>query len=124
MSNRVDPVVSVKVPAVQFKSNKNFQTKVILHEGDSGFLRYRHKLINSTGDTQTNREILTTLLTTQGDNTSDCVEKLMSENICYRDLASLTSEDLELMGFSKLKQKNELLDFFSQLPNQNPSLEQ
>ena len=124
MHDQSDTIVSVKVPAVQFESNKNFQTKGILHEGDSGFLRYRHKLINSSGDTQTNREILTTLLTTQGDNASDCVEKLMTENISYRDLASLTLEDLELMGFSRPTQKNELLQFFSQLPNQNPSLEQ
>ncbi|XP_065356667.1 uncharacterized protein daed [Calliphora vicina] len=119
-----NPTVSIKVPAVQFESNKDFQSKGLLYEGDSGFLRYHHKWIQPKGDSQANREILTTLLSTQGDNTSDYVEKLIAENISYRDLASLTHQDLELMGFARPKQRDELLAFFAQLPNQDPSLEQ
>uniref|UniRef100_A0A1I8M7H6 SAM domain-containing protein n=1 Tax=Musca domestica TaxID=7370 RepID=A0A1I8M7H6_MUSDO len=117
-------VISVNVPAVQFESNKEFQTKGILYDGDSGFLRYRHKFIQPKGDTQANREILTTLLATQGDNSSDFVEKLIAEDISYRDLASLKHDDLELMGFNKRKQREELLAFFEQLPNQDPSYKQ
>uniref|UniRef100_A0A1I8NT11 SAM domain-containing protein n=1 Tax=Stomoxys calcitrans TaxID=35570 RepID=A0A1I8NT11_STOCA len=115
--------ISVNVPAVQFESNKEFQTKGILNDGDSGFLRYRHKFVQPKGNTQANREILTTLLSTSGDNSSDFVEKLIAEDISYRDLASLTQEDLELMGFNKRKQQ-ELLSFFAQLPNQDPSYAQ
>lgn len=124
MNEQNNPLVSIKVPAVQFESNKDFQNKGLLYEGDSGFLRYRHKWIQPKGDSQANREILSTLLSTQGDNTSDYVEKLIAENISYRDLASLTHEDLELMGFTRSKQRDELLQFFAQLPNQDPSLEQ
>lgn len=120
----MDPLISVKVPAVQFESNKEFQTKGLLYEGDSGFLRYRHKWMQPKGDTQANREILTTLLSTQGDNTTDYVEKLIAENISYRDLGSLNHQDLELMGFTRPKQREELLGFFAQLPNQDPSYEQ
>ncbi|KAM7352856.1 daedalus [Cochliomyia hominivorax] len=124
MQEHNNPLVSIKIPAVQFESNKEFQTKGLLYEGDSGFLRYRHKWIQPRGDSQANREILNTLLATQGENTSDYVEKLIAENISYRDLASLTKEDLELMGFTRSKQREELMEFFGRLPNQDPSLEQ
>ncbi|XP_023295831.2 uncharacterized protein LOC111678650 [Lucilia cuprina] len=124
MQEQNNPLVSIKVPAVQFETNKDFQNKGLRYEGDSGFLRYRHKWLQPKGDSQANREILNTLLSTQGDNSADCVEKLISENISYRDLASLTHQDLELMGFVRPKQREELLAFFAQLPNQDPSLEQ
>ncbi|XP_075152140.1 daedalus isoform X1 [Haematobia irritans] len=123
MEEHKNPFVSVNVPSVQFESNKEFQTKGLLYDGDSGFLRYRHKFIQPKGDSQANREILTTLLSTQGDNSSDYVEKLIAEDISYRDLASLTQEDLDLMGFNKRTQR-ELLSFFEQLPNQDPSYDQ
>lgn len=124
MQEQNNPLVSIKVPAVQFETNKDFQTKGLRYEGDSGFLRYRHKWIQPKGDSQANREILTTLLATQGDNTADSVEKLIAESVSYRDLGSLTHDDLELMGFTRPKQRDELLAFFGQLPNQDPSLEQ
>lgn len=124
MREQNNPAVSVKVPAVQFESNKEFQTKGLLYEGDSGFLRFHHKWIPPQGDSQANREILTTLLATPGESNSSYIDKFIGENISYRDLGSLTHEDLELMGISWAKQRQELLTFFAQLPNQDPSLEQ
>lgn len=111
------------VSAVQFDANKDFQTRGVNYEGDSGFLRYNHRWMQPKGDTQANREILTTLLATQGENSSDYVEKLIAENISYRDLASLNHTDLELMGFKHHKQREELMRFFLELPNQDPSYE-
>uniref|UniRef100_A0A1A9VI51 SAM domain-containing protein n=1 Tax=Glossina austeni TaxID=7395 RepID=A0A1A9VI51_GLOAU len=107
------------VSAPQLEANKNFRTKGQFYEGNNGFLHCGRKGKQRNG--QANRAVLMTWLMTQFDNGIEAVEKLVAENVCYNDLGSLTKKDLELIGFKNETKKQELLDYFSQLPNQDPT---
>ena len=113
---------SLGVPAVRFDVNKEFQNRSLYHDRDSSIARLQRKpWIRSSNERRSNREALTTLLSSHGDNSNDCIERLLAEEISYRDLASLSSSDLELMGFKDCKERQELITFFSELPNQDPT---
>lgn len=116
---------AMNIPKVKFESNSDFQQVAAAHEGDSGFVKlYKKSWMQPKGDPRVNREVLTTLLASEGGEcVSDCIEKLLDEEISYRDLGSLNEIDLELMGISNHKQREELLNFFKLLPNQDPSYE-
>nr|XP_014086418.1 uncharacterized protein LOC106614977 isoform X2 [Bactrocera oleae] len=114
---------SLGVPAVRFDVNKEFQNRSLYHDRDSSIARLQRKpWIRSSNERRSNREALTTLLSSHGDNSNDCIERLLAEEISYRDLASLSSSDLELMGFKDCKERQELITFFSELPNQDPTI--
>ncbi|XP_011178487.1 uncharacterized protein LOC105209658 isoform X1 [Zeugodacus cucurbitae] len=113
---------SLSVPAVRFDVNKEFQYRNLSHDRDSSIARLQRKSwIRSSNERRSNREALTTLLSSHGENSNDCIEKLLAEEISYRDLASLSSSDLELMGFKDPNERQELMIFFSELPNQDPT---
>ncbi|XP_053961809.1 uncharacterized protein LOC128865442 [Anastrepha ludens] len=115
---------SLNIPAVRFDPNKEFQKRSLTHERDSAFARFQRKSwVRSSGERRSNREALTTLLLSHGDNSSEYIEKLLAEEISYRDLASLSNTDLELMGLKNAKEREELLNFFAELPNQDPAYE-
>uniref|UniRef100_A0A1A9ZEX9 SAM domain-containing protein n=1 Tax=Glossina pallidipes TaxID=7398 RepID=A0A1A9ZEX9_GLOPL len=107
------------VSAPQFDANKDFRPKGLFYEGNNGFLRCGRKGKHRNG--QADPALLMTWLTTPFENGIEAVEKLVAENVCYNDLGSLTKEDLELIGFKDEREKQELLDYFSQLPNQDPT---
>ncbi|KAH8412999.1 hypothetical protein KR009_007379, partial [Drosophila setifemur] len=123
----VPALCSVNMPsAVQFNAKKDFHTKTHQHELDQTFLGndrrpWVQKRVQK--DTRREREVLNALLaTTAGtDYDSNCVDKLITENISYSDLASLTNEDLQLFGFKYPQQRQELLEMFAKMPNQDPS---
>ncbi|XP_017475611.1 PREDICTED: uncharacterized protein LOC108365907 [Rhagoletis zephyria] len=113
---------ALNVPAVRFDASKDFQKRSLTYERDRAFARTQRKTwVRSSGERRSNREALTTLLSSHGDNSGECIEKLLAEEISYRDLASLSSADLELMGFKNSKEREDLLAFFAELPNQDPS---
>lgn len=113
---------SLGVPAVHFDVNKEFQNRGLSHDQDSSIAKFQHKpWIRSNNERRSNREVLMTLLSFHSENSSDCIEKLLAEEISYRDLASLSSSDLELMGFKDPEERLELIKFFSELPNQDPT---
>ncbi|XP_016973097.2 uncharacterized protein LOC108040241 [Drosophila rhopaloa] len=116
-------------PTIQFDAKKDFHTRTHQQELDEAFLGYeRRPWVHQKArkDTRREREILSGLLsstTVETDYASSCVDKLIAENISYRDLASLTDEDLELFGFNSQKQRKQLLEMFDKMPNQDPSYE-
>uniref|UniRef100_A0A1A9WEW5 Uncharacterized protein n=1 Tax=Glossina brevipalpis TaxID=37001 RepID=A0A1A9WEW5_9MUSC len=115
-----DFIAPASAQAAQFEVNKDFQTKGPLYKGDSGFLRpnqHRHR------NEHIDREILKTYLDSEFEDGVDTAEKLISENISPRDLASLTKKDLELIGIKNEKKIDDLLKVFSELPNQYPTYE-
>ncbi|KAH8380922.1 hypothetical protein KR200_009553, partial [Drosophila serrata] len=114
--------------AVQFGANKDFHTHTHQKELDGAFLgNERRPWMKKKGhrDSRHERQILNTLLATnsQTDEVNNCVDKLISEDISYRDLASLTDEDLQLFGFTSDQHRKELLNMFAPMPNQDPSYE-
>ncbi|XP_017075833.1 uncharacterized protein LOC108111024 [Drosophila eugracilis] len=115
--------------AIQFDPKKDFHTHTHQKMLDQGFLgNERRPWIRQKPhkDTRREREILNSLLnstTVEMDEASSCVDKLIAENISYRDLASLTDEDLKLFGFKSEQQRNQLLKMFDKMPNQDPSYE-
>lgn len=114
--------------AVHFDANKDFHKRTHQQVLDSAFLgNERRPWIKKKPhmDSQRERQILNTLLSTtlETDHAGSCVDKLISEDVSYRDLASLTDEDLELFGFKTVQQRNELLAMFAKMPNQDPSYE-
>ncbi|XP_064540981.1 uncharacterized protein daed [Drosophila montana] len=117
------PLLSMNVPpAVQFGASKNFHTHTEQQELDSAFLGYERRpwmQAKAKPNPHREREAITALLSTSKDN----VDKLLEENISYRDLASLTDEDLELFGFAAQKERSKFLKMFALLPNQDPSYE-
>ncbi|XP_017009677.3 uncharacterized protein daed [Drosophila takahashii] len=116
-------------PAIQFDAKKDFHTRTHQQELDEAFLgNERRPWIRQKArkDTRREREILNGLLsstTVEMDYASSCVDKLIAEDISYRDLASLTDEDLELFGFKSANQRKQLLEMFDKMPNQDPSYE-
>lgn len=123
-------VAMAKVPpTIQFEATKNFHSHTEQKELDSAFLGYNRRpwvRQKAHRDTRREREILNGLLcstSVETDYASTCVDKLIAENINYLDLASLTDEDLELFGFKCRKQRQQLLEMFEKIPNQNPSYE-
>ncbi|XP_017022156.1 uncharacterized protein daed [Drosophila kikkawai] len=114
--------------AVQFDANKDFHSRTHQKELDSTFLgNDRRPWIKKKAhmDSRHERQVLNTLLSSslQTDHAGSCVDKLISEDISYRDLASLTDEDLKLFGFTSNQQRKELLELFATMPNQDPSYE-
>uniref|UniRef100_A0A0K8UPJ8 Uncharacterized protein n=1 Tax=Bactrocera latifrons TaxID=174628 RepID=A0A0K8UPJ8_BACLA len=104
---------SLGVPAVRFDVNKEFQNRSLPPDRDSSIARLQRKSwIRSNNEKRSNREALKTLLSSHGDNSNDCIERLLAEEISYRDLASLSSPDLQLMGFKDPKERQELITFF------------
>jgi len=97
-------------PAIQFDAKKDFHTRTHQQELDEAFLgNERRPWIRQKArkDSRREREILSGLLSSTNvemDYASSCVDKLIEENISYRDLASLTDEDLELFGFKSQTQ--------------------
>ncbi|XP_067626260.1 uncharacterized protein daed [Eurosta solidaginis] len=113
---------ALNVPAVRFDANTDFQKRSLTHDRDSAFARLQRKSwVRSSGERRCNREALTTLLSSHGDNSGECIEKLLAEEISYRDLASLANLDLELIGFKNAKEREDLMNFFAELPNQDPT---
>ncbi|XP_017130060.1 uncharacterized protein LOC108147817 [Drosophila elegans] len=116
-------------PAMQFDPKKDFHTRTHQQELDEAFLgNERRPWVHQKArkDTRREREILNELLsstTVESDYASSCVDKLIAEDISYRDLASLTDEDLELFGFKTPQQRKQLLEMFDKMPNQDPSYE-
>ncbi|KAH8282635.1 hypothetical protein KR054_008936, partial [Drosophila jambulina] len=114
--------------AVQFDANKDFHTRTQQKELDGAFLgNERRPWVKKKAhmDSRHERQILNALLssTMQTDHATSCVDKLISEDVSYRDLASLTDEDLQLFGFKSNQQRTELLNMFAMMPNQDPSYE-
>ncbi|XP_043640998.1 uncharacterized protein LOC122611764 isoform X1 [Drosophila teissieri] len=125
------PLVSMaKIPpAIQFEATKDFHSHTQQKDLDEAFLgNERRPWVRQKAhkDTRREREILNGLLSStsvESDYASSCVDKLIAENISYRDLASLTDEDLKLFGFKSEKERQQLLEMFNKMPNQNPSYE-
>ncbi|KAM8715295.1 hypothetical protein ACLKA7_002361 [Drosophila subpalustris] len=127
----VDNVPLISTPrgpsAVQFGARKEFHTRTQQHELDSAFLGNERRPwmmhARPKADQRRENESIMLLLGTssQGCNNSSNVEKLLEENIGFRDLGSLTDEDLQLFGFASTKERNELIKMFGQLANQDPS---
>lgn len=115
--------------AVHFGANKEFQTRTQQQDLDSAFLGSEKRVwMHSKApprDTRREREALMTLLatSTQAQSNANMVEKLVEENISFRDLGSLTDEDLKLFGFASSKERNELINMFSMMPNQDASFD-
>ncbi|XP_034474714.1 uncharacterized protein LOC117781936 isoform X2 [Drosophila innubila] len=109
--------------AVQFGASKEFQTRTHQQELDSAFLgNERRPWMNARSKVDQRRENESIkLLLGQGYNNSNNVEKLLEENISFRDLGSLTDEDLQMFGFASTKDRKELIKMFGQLANQDPS---
>ncbi|XP_017047714.1 uncharacterized protein LOC108092581 [Drosophila ficusphila] len=114
-------------PTIQFDAKKDFHTLTRQQELDGAFLgNERRPWVHNKArrDTRREREILNGLLSSSSvdsDYASNCVDKLIDEDISYRDLASLTDEDLQLFGFKSEKQRKQLIDMFDKMPNQDPS---
>lgn len=115
--------------AVHFGASKEFQTRTHQQNLDSSFLGNKMRVWMPSNapsrDSRREREALMTLLATssQGQSNGDKVDKLVEENISFRDLGSLTDEDLQLFGFASSKERNELINMFSIMPNQDPSFD-
>ncbi|EDV31321.1 uncharacterized protein Dana_GF15298 [Drosophila ananassae] len=114
--------------AVQFDLNKDFHTRTHQQELDKSFIGYERRpwvKPNLRRDPRRDREILNALMAQSAEtgHVTNCVDKLIDENISCRDLASLSNEDLELFGFKYSKQRQELLEMFAKMPNQDPSYE-
>lgn len=112
--------------AVQFGANKEFHTLTQQQELDSAFLGNERRpwmQAKRKVDPRRERETIMTLLSTstQGCNNLSHVDKLLEENISFRDLGSLSDEDLQMFGFTSTKERNELINMFSLMPNQDPS---
>ncbi|XP_037945614.1 uncharacterized protein LOC119678047 [Teleopsis dalmanni] len=69
------------------------------------------------------KEFLSTVLTTQDGENSSCVENLINEDITYNDLSLLCDEDLKLIGIENKTEREQLLNCFNQLPNQQESFD-
>ncbi|XP_022224355.1 uncharacterized protein LOC111075385 isoform X2 [Drosophila obscura] len=111
---------------VQFGANKDFQTRTHQQELDKSFLGFQKRnWMHSNGklDTAREREILKSLLATtiDTDHSGRSLDDLIPNGICYRDLATLTDEDLQLFGFTSALHRKEMLNTFAQMPNQDPS---
>ncbi|XP_030384235.1 uncharacterized protein LOC115631579 [Scaptodrosophila lebanonensis] len=127
-SDNVALITSMSVPsAVKFNAKNEFQTHTQQQELDRAFLGCgRRPWIQEKmkRDSRRERQMLTALLSTSNQNDSiDCVEKLVAEDISFRDLASLTEADLEIFGFKHHKQRQDLITKFNKMPNQDPSYE-
>lgn len=112
--------------AVQFGASKEFHTRTQQQDLDSAFLGSEKRAwmhAKAPRDSRREREALMTLLATsnQGQNNANNVDKLVDENISFRDLGSLTDEDLQLFGFASNKERNDLINMFAMMPNQDPS---
>ncbi|CAD6998377.1 uncharacterized protein LOC101449642 [Ceratitis capitata] len=121
-NDNVQVTSSINVPAVRFNANKDFQNRSLTYDRDIAFARHQRKSwVRPSSERRSNREALTTLLSAHGENSNDCIERLLAEEISYRDLGSLSNSDLELMGFKDSNERQELISFFTELPNQDPS---
>lgn len=112
--------------AVQFGASKEFHTRTQQQDLDSAFLGSEKRAWMQSKmprDSRREREALMTLLATssQGQSNANKVDKLVEENISFRDLGSLTDEDLQQFGFASSKERNELINMFAMMPNQDPS---
>lgn len=129
MSTDNVPLLSVNVPsAVQFGVSKEFQRHTEQKDLDSAFLGYERRPwmhAKPKSNLHMEREAIIALLakSKQDYSSSDNVNKLLEEHISFRDLASLTDEDLELFGFTAKKERTEFLKMFAMMPNQDPSYE-
>ncbi|KAH8318194.1 hypothetical protein KR074_007495, partial [Drosophila pseudoananassae] len=129
-SKDVSDLAPASIPsAVQFDINKDFHTRPHQQDLDKSFIGYeRRPWIKQTfrRDPRREREILNALIaqTVEADHVTNCVDKLIEENISCRDLASLSNEDLDLFGFKHPTQRKELLEIFAKMPNQDPSYEE
>ncbi|XP_017847170.2 uncharacterized protein LOC108603140 isoform X1 [Drosophila busckii] len=115
---------------VQFGARKEFHTVSKQQSLDSAFLGNERRPWKQTQtkpkrDVNKERDLVLALLSTtsHGLDTKENVEKIMEENISFRDLASLCDEDLQLFGFDSRQQRGDLVKLFSTLPNQDPSYE-
>ncbi|BFF96031.1 uncharacterized protein DMAD_13310 [Drosophila madeirensis] len=122
------PLASIaNMPSViQFGANKDFQTLTHQQELDKSFLGYQKRnwvQSNSKIDTDRERELLKSLLATtiETDQSGSGLDNLIPDGICYRDLGTLTDEDLRLFGFSSATHREEMLKTFAKMPNQDPS---
>lgn len=111
--------------AVQFGASKEFHTRTQQQELDSAFLGLGNERrpwmhAKPKADQQRENESIKLLLG-QGYNNANNVERLIEENISFRDLGSLTDEDLQMFGFASTKERSELIKMFGQLANQDPS---
>ncbi|KAH8263750.1 hypothetical protein KR044_013370, partial [Drosophila immigrans] len=112
--------------AVQFGANKDFQTRTQQQELDSAFLgNERRPWLHAQPKQNLRREheTIATLLSSSSQRGAAQVEQLLEESINFRDLGSLTDEDLQLFGFQSNKERNELIKMFSVMPNQDASYE-
>lgn len=128
MSTDNVPLLDVNGPsAVQFGASKAFQQHTEQQNLDSAFLGYEKRpwmVGNTKPNVYREREAIMTLFAkSKQDYDSNNVGKLLEEHINFRDLASLSDEDLEMFGFSKANERAECLKVFAVLPNQDPSYE-
>ncbi|KAH8289930.1 hypothetical protein KR018_005856 [Drosophila ironensis] len=117
-------------PVVQFDANKDFQTSTHQKSLDSSFLGYQPGSYpkpqpNPQNKQRIERELLKFLLVQN--STTDCPldagERMVQKEVTYQDLDMLTDEDLQLIGFKRADQREQLLTMFKRLPNQLPSYE-
>ncbi|XP_001356638.2 uncharacterized protein daed [Drosophila pseudoobscura] len=107
--------------AVQFDANEDFQKQTHQQKLDKPFLGFKKRSYVRTSvkmDTMRERELLKTLLV---DKSSSFSNSTIPDCICYRDLASLTDEDLQLFGFKPEQHRAEMLQIFAEMGNQDPS---
>ncbi|TDG53537.1 hypothetical protein AWZ03_000352 [Drosophila navojoa] len=129
MSTENIPLLNVNGPsAVQFGASKEFQQRSEQQDLDSAFVGCEKRpWMQGKNKPNAHREreaIMTLFAKSKQDyvNTNN-VDKLLEEHINFRDLASLSDEDLEMFGFSKTRERAECLKMFAVLPNQDPSYE-
>ncbi|KAH8377477.1 hypothetical protein KR093_005661, partial [Drosophila rubida] len=113
--------------AMQFGANKDFQTRTQQQALDGAFLGNERRTWLHTQPKQNLRRehetIATLLSSTASQHGAPQVEQLMEASINFRDLGSLTDEDLQLFGFAASKERNELLKMFAAMPNQDANYE-
>ncbi|XP_034099508.1 uncharacterized protein LOC117564730 [Drosophila albomicans] len=113
--------------AVQFGANKDFQTRTQQQELDGAFLgNERRPWLHAQPKQNLRREhetIASLLSATTSHRSAAQAKELLEESINFRDLSSLTDEDLQLFGFASSKERNELIEMFADMPNQDPSYE-
>ncbi|XP_017859278.1 PREDICTED: uncharacterized protein LOC108611262 [Drosophila arizonae] len=129
MSTDNIPLLDVNGPsAMQFGASKEFQRHTEQQDLDSAFLGYEKRPWmqgKTKPNVQREREAILTLFAKSKQDyvNANHVDKLLEDHISFRDLASLSNEDLEMFGFSTKKEREECLKMFAVLPNQDPSYE-
>lgn len=71
-----------------------------------------------------NQEAVNTLLASFGDDVEKCAMQFAEQDISFKELSTLTKEDLELLGVKDPYKQEKILETFKELPKQNPTYDE